>query len=616
MRRWLLAGCWLLLLAGPARADERILEFFSDIKVERSGDLLVTENLRVRSEGRQIKHGLQRDFARLYRRADGSRSAAGLDVVSVRRDGRAEPFASVRLRDGVRISTGRPDVVFRPGEYQYTLVYRVTRQLQAAGGEDRLAWDVTGRDWSLPIDRVRVRVVLPSEEPVRHAAVAGEGAGAPGRVQEKEAGRVVFVSSRVLAPGENMAIELGWPAGEVRRPGPLKAWWYGVQDHAEFWVASVGVGLLLLYYLIAGAQARGLGRREKAPQTEPPEGLSAPALRYVYRKGYDRWVFLSGMMELLSRRSVRVLERADGRYLERLPNQTGGDGRHDPLLNGMLGRFFAGGRTLLRLDGLYRRCYDEAQGGQREWLDEAYARSLFVSYGDRARKGAYIWTVMTVALVGLAIIREGSPLSWGAWGILLPLPAVPAWFAVYAQWRAGATSLASRAVLSVLALLCLAGGLAVLATHVESVALLSIALAPLVSLAVVCAGFLGLRGYTAQGRALRARIDGFRRFLGHPPATAPADADGALARYERYLPHALALGVDRRWAAAHTAQARGAASAARMDMQARYGGVHDPLVRPRAAMRALDRWTVQASPVRAPRSSLGEDAEESADGRR
>lgn len=597
MRFLLLAGCWLLLLAAPARADERILEFFSDIKVERSGDLLITENLRVRSEGKQIKYGLQRDFARLYRRADGSRVTVGLDVVSVRRDGRAEPFVSSRLRDGVRIATGRPDVVFRPGEYQYTLVYRVTRQVQAAGGLDRLVWDATGGDWEFPIDKVRVRVVLPGDVPVRQAEVLG----APGQVQEHEAGRAVFVSTGALAPRTSLAVELAWPAGEVRRPGPVKAWWYGVQDRAEFWTAAVGTGLLLLYYLAAVLRARGPVRRDRAPQSGPPEGWSAPALRYVYRKGYDRWAFLAGMMELLARRSVRLLRRSDGRYLERLPNQTGSDGRHDPLLNGMLGHFFSGDRSLLRLDGLYRRCYDEAQDDQRKWLDEAYSRSLFVTYGDWARKGAYVWIAMTVALIGLALIRAGTLLSWAAWGIVLPLPAVPAWFAVYAQWRAGTTSLASRTVLSVLALLCLAGGLAVLSTHVESRALLLAGLAPLASLALVCAGFLGLRGYTAHGRELRARIEGFRRFLARPPAVVPADADAVLARYERYLPHALALGVDRRWAAAHAAPARGAASAAWVEMQARYGGVLDPLDRARAVMRALDRWSAKASPVRAPR---------------
>ncbi|OVZ60668.1 hypothetical protein CDO44_08055 [Pigmentiphaga sp. NML080357] len=612
MRVWLLAVCWLLALTGQARADERILEFFSDIKVERSGDLLVTENLRVRSEGKQIRHGLQRDFAHLYRRDDGTRTTAGFDVVSVRRDGRAEPFELSRLRDGVRVTTGRKDVVFRPGEYQYTLTYRVTRQLRAAGGQDRLVWDVTGREWALPIDKVRVRIVLPGEAPIQDAAVAGQRE-ASGRLQEREPGRAVFVSTRVLAPGESMAVELAWPAGQVSRPGPVMTWWHGVQDRAELWVGGLGAGCLLLYYLVAWLQAGGWSRRGKTPLTEPPEGLSAPALRYVYRKGYDRWAFLSGMMELLARRSVRLRVQADGRYLERLPNQTGGDARHDPLLNGMLGRFFAGGRTLLRLDGLYRRCYDEALRDQRQWLDEAYARSLFVTYGERARKAFYLWIAMTVALVGLAIIREGSLLAWTAWGILLPLPAVPAWCAVHAQWRAGATSFVSRVVLGALALLCLAGGLAVLVTHAESLPLLLAGLAPLILLPVVCAGFPGLKGYTAQGRALRVQIDGFRRFLAHPSAaSAPLDAESALARYERYLPYALALGVARRWSAAH-AQARGAAPAALADMQARYGGVYDVLTRPHAVMASLDRWAARAAPVRGPRAA---SSAETGEGRR
>ncbi|MDX3905201.1 MAG: DUF2207 domain-containing protein [Pigmentiphaga sp.] len=610
MRVWLLALCWLLVLSGTAKADERVLEFFSDIKVERGGDLLVTENLRVRSEGRQIKRGIERDFAHLYRHADGSRNTARLDVISVRRDGRAEPFVSSRLRDGVRISTGRQDVVFRPGEYLYTLTYRVSRQLIHAGGEDRLAWDVTGASWRFPIDKVRVRVVLPDDAPVLHAAVAGQRV--PGVVQQKEDGRAVFVSGRSLAPGETMAIELAWPAGHVVRPGPLRAWWLGVQDHAESWVAAAGAALLLLHYLLAWARVHRLGRRDKSMAAEPPDGLSAPVLRYVYKKGYDRWVFLSGMMELLARRSIRVCVKPDGRYVERLRNQTGTDGRHDPLLNGMLGRFFSAGRTLLRFDGLYRHCYDEAQRAQREWLDEAYARRLFVSYDEAARRGLYLWIVMTVALVGLVLIREGTLLAWSAWGILLPLPAVPACFAAYQQWRTGATSVASRTVLGLFAAGCLAGGVAVIALNAESETLLLVSLAPLLLLPWVCAGFLGLRGYTSQGRKLRNRIDGFRRFLARP-GTLPEDPETALARYERYLPYALAFGLERKWAAAHAARVRGAASAALMDMQARYGGSHDVLDRPRAVMRSLDRWTAKAAPARTARPV---PAPQSGDGQR
>ncbi|VCU70391.1 hypothetical protein PIGHUM_02463 [Pigmentiphaga humi] len=622
----MLAAACLLAAAPGARADERILEFFSDIKVERSGDLLVTENIRVRSEGRLIKYGLQRDFAGLYRDAEGNRRSAALDVLSMRRDGRPEPFAVSRLPDGLRLVTGKPDVSFRMGEYQYSLVYRVSRQLQADGARDRLAWDATGRSWALPVDKVRVRIVLPDDAPVSDAVVAARGGGAPGRLDVREAGRAVFVSTRTLAPGEGMEVDVAWPAGAVERPGPLRAWWHDVQDRAELWVAGGGAALLIVYYLLAALSLRRSGPRTRERLDDPPEGLSAPALRYIDRKGYDRWTFLAGMMELLSRRSVGVLVRQDGRYIERLPNHTGGDGRHDPLLNGMLGRFFASGppqaespalggqrrretasagawfsgdRTLLRLDGLYRHCYDEAQRDQRERLEETYARSLFVDGSDRARHGFYLWLAMTVALVGLGIVRVGTLRSWEAWSLLLPLPAVPALFALYAQWRAGATSLASRAVLGVLALACLAGGVWGVVTHVAPLPLLAASLAPLALLAMVCAAFLFLRGYTRQGAALRAQVDAFRRFLARPePAAGP---EAGLARYERYLPYALALGTERKWSAAHAGWRAGAAGAL-ADMRARYGGVYDPLAQARAVMRSLDRWSATAARARPARS--------------
>lgn len=611
MRIWLSALCWLFLAVGQAWADERILEFFSDIKVEQDGDLLVTENLRVRSIGKQIRYGLQRDFAQLYRRADGSWINARLDVVSVRRDGRPESFAVSRLKDGVRIATGRQDVVFRPGEYQYTLTYRVTRQLQAAGGQDRLAWDATGGAWNLPIDKVRVRVVLPEEAPIEDAKVAGEGGGSPGELVEREPGRAVFVSTRGLAPGENMAVELAWPAGFVQRPGPVRAWWHGVQDRAEIWAAALGAVLILLYYGATWLRVGAWVRRNQAPVSEPPEGLSAPALRYVYRKEYDRWAFLSGMMELLARRSVRLRVQEDGRYLERLSNQAGGDARQDGLLHGMLSRFFSGGRSLLRLDGLYRHCYDEAQDAQRKRLEEAYGRVLFYKADGWARKAFYLWLLLAASLVGLALVREGSLLAWEAWSMLVPLPAVPALFAVQAQWRSGATSFPSRLVLGALAVACLVAGVVLIHRHAESWPLLFVGLTPLVLLAVVCMGAAGLQGYTDQGRALRAQVDGFRQFLAHPePASDTLAPDAVLARYERYLPYALALDVERRWSAAH-AQAHSATPATLADMQARYGGSLDVLVRPHRVMASLDRWAATAV-----RGAGGVQGGETAGGRR
>ncbi|MDP7522492.1 MAG: DUF2207 domain-containing protein, partial [Arenicellales bacterium] len=59
----------LLSLCPPleARAVETILSFHSDIKVEPSSDLIVTETIQVRAEGKKIKRGIYRDFPTRYR---------------------------------------------------------------------------------------------------------------------------------------------------------------------------------------------------------------------------------------------------------------------------------------------------------------------------------------------------------------------------------------------------------------------------------------------------------------------------------------------------------------------------------------------------------------------
>ena len=49
-------------LSWVALADERILDYRSDIRIDANGELTVTEMLRVRAEGRDIQRGIYRDF--------------------------------------------------------------------------------------------------------------------------------------------------------------------------------------------------------------------------------------------------------------------------------------------------------------------------------------------------------------------------------------------------------------------------------------------------------------------------------------------------------------------------------------------------------------------------
>ena len=112
-----LALALLLLLPAlrPAAADERILLFISDVTVERSGDLLVTETIRVQAEGRQIRRGIFRDFPTIYTRPDGTRVEVGFHVESVTRNGAAEHWIIQGQSNGVRVLIGNADVTIPTG---------------------------------------------------------------------------------------------------------------------------------------------------------------------------------------------------------------------------------------------------------------------------------------------------------------------------------------------------------------------------------------------------------------------------------------------------------------------------------------------------------------------
>ena len=121
MHRLALLLCALVVAAG-LQADERILDYHSEIQVQPDGALHVTETIRVRAEGRAIRRGIYRDFPTRYTDRIGNRVVVDFTPVSVRRDGGSEPWHTERLRNGVRIYAGSANTLIEPGIHVYEFV--------------------------------------------------------------------------------------------------------------------------------------------------------------------------------------------------------------------------------------------------------------------------------------------------------------------------------------------------------------------------------------------------------------------------------------------------------------------------------------------------------------
>ncbi len=155
----------LLLVAGvlslSVSADERILSFDSDITISADATMTVAETIRVRAEGNNIRRGIYRDFPTDYTDAYGNAYVVEFDVLGVSRDGAPERWRTTRQANGVRVYVGSADVFLAPGEYSYTIRYRTNRQIGYFEDHDELYWNVTGNGWGFVIDQASATVKLP-----------------------------------------------------------------------------------------------------------------------------------------------------------------------------------------------------------------------------------------------------------------------------------------------------------------------------------------------------------------------------------------------------------------------------------------------------------------------
>ncbi len=163
----------VLLTSLPVSATEKILSYDSVIDIAADASMTVSETIRVVAEGQQIRRGIYREFPTTYNDRYGNRVVVDFKVLSVTRDGAREAWHSERRANGVRIYAGHPDMVVSPGEHSYTFTYRTDRQIGFFEHRDELYWNVTGNGWGFSIEHASAVVRLPAPVSDSDITIAG-----------------------------------------------------------------------------------------------------------------------------------------------------------------------------------------------------------------------------------------------------------------------------------------------------------------------------------------------------------------------------------------------------------------------------------------------------------
>lgn len=546
-----------LLFCSASHAEERILNFHSILELRSDGSMLVEERILVQAEGIKIKRGIYRDFPTTYRDKLGNRVTIGFELLSVSRDGRSEPYHTERRDNGIRIYAGQEQVFLNRGHYEYTFRYLTNRHLGFFADHDELYWNVTGNGWDFPIARASTQVRLPGRSldgAIGLEAYTGSQ-GSQGREYRTEIKGEAFwfFTTAPLGRHQGLTIVVAWPKGLIAEPDLAQRLSWLLQENSSVLIALGGVALLLVYYVIAWLR---VGRDPEPgvviPEYQPPEGYSPAALRFISRMGYDNQAFSAALVNMAVKGYLRIEEDNEGSFTliktGEMPRLAAGEGA-------IASALFGAGSSRIALQQHNHQQIGNAVKVHKRALKRDYEKTYFVTNSIYLLPGILL-TIAVCLTALLALPDNGQKSMTGFMLVWLSFWSVGVFAllsAARSAWR-GALSTGAGYLpaigISLFALPFLGGEVfGLYALFSQGSPLLAGVLLLLVAVNIFF--YQWMKAPTHKGRTLLDRTAGFNLYLSvaekdelnfrHPP-------EKTAELFERYLPFAIALGVEQRWA--------------------------------------------------------------------
>jgi uncharacterized membrane protein YgcG len=496
-KRNLLFLVCLFTLTTPVFAQSwRISDFNDTILITEDGSTLVKERINLVFIGDW--HGIHRTIPIEYPGPRSTNYTLFLDIVSVT-DG-----AGQRLKYDSKTSGGYRDLkIYIPGAVDTTrtveISYLVRNGIRFFEDHDEFYWNVTGNDWPVPIDHAEAHVFLPKAAGGRLRAQAFTGAyGSALRdaTSEINGADVAFETTNPLTMRGGMTIDIFVPKGILKEPSSLTRFFWFVGSNPVVFLPFVTFGVMFVTWWYKGRDPDP--GRSIAPMYEPPPGMSPAEAGALVDDSVHPRDITSTIVDLAVRGYIKIEETVDTTllifhskdYIFHLLKPVTEWQTLAPHERVMLENIFDGGQ-LTRLSSLKNRFYTAIPVIKQDIKAALKNKGMYLLDPDSA--------------IGYSV---------GA-AVLIALPFIAAPFLGY------------TAMFNSILLLFVCGAISLLIWWLFA---------------------RQLSAKTVQGGRTRIAILGFQEFMNRVDADRlkrmPPDT------FEKYLPYAMALGVEHHWAQA------------------------------------------------------------------
>ncbi len=193
--------------------DFIIKEFDVKIKINKDGVALVNEEISVYFN--ESRRGIIREIPYKYK-LEGKEYKTPISEIKVKN----QKFKITASGSIKRIRIGDPNKYLR-GEVVYTISYKVKGPFITNGTYDEFYWNITGNDWTAPIEKVKYDIELPDDVSVPYSGLKLFTGTYGSKVDSgyiQQGGRHIYGNSiAALPPGQGLTVSLQLPLGYIDR---------------------------------------------------------------------------------------------------------------------------------------------------------------------------------------------------------------------------------------------------------------------------------------------------------------------------------------------------------------------------------------------------------------
>jgi uncharacterized membrane protein len=481
-----------------AAARQIVIQHFDDeVAVSADGTIDVTETIEARFIGENW-HGLYRSIPVEYTNPQGLNYTLLIDRISATdSDGHTLKYEQNSEGRYTKFKIYIPNA----DDSTHTIVfhYRVLDALRFFEDHDELYWNVTGNDWEVPIESASAHIALPAGVTGLHA-VAYTGAvnsRAQDAVVEVKDNAVDLHTTRPLSFHEGLTAVVGFDKGFVHPPS-------GSTRFVQFLRSNIPllfpIGIFFVMFWLWWTRGRGPARQAIAVQYEPPDKLTPgecgtlvdneAAMRDITATLVD--LAVKGYMTIEQKNESHLLGLSHSKeYIFHLkkPPTAWTDAR--PHEQQMLAAVFDNGATTdVKLSDLQNHFYTQLPGIRDSIFEALMKDNYYLHRPDTVRQG-YIGA-------GLAI---------------------------------GFLTVAGNVFLA----------------HATGIASATWVIAGIASGLVICVFGYFMSARTVTGQRALEKVLGFEDFLGRTQKDQIDRLEKTPELFEKYLPFAMALQVEKKW---------------------------------------------------------------------